>query len=240
MSVPTRIPERLDVPGRIPKSKEECEHLARYLWATRRVRGDILDLACGTGYGAKLLARVATVTGVDRDERAVALARARARGTFVVAEVPPIPLPAASFDAAVCFETVEHVPDDLDLIREFRRVLRSTGQLLISTPNAEVSAPGGQSSNQWHVREYTLASLSALLVDGGFEISAVFGQSFAPKLPRGHRLAWRLNGLTWVLPGVVGRSLRLVLGDAQVTPHSVGGTAPGFWLAVATPTARRT
>lgn len=236
MSTRTLVPERLDVPRR-PKSKEECEHLSRYVWAARHVRGDVLDLACGTGYGTRLLARVATVTGVDRDEGAISLSRSRSDATFVLAETPPVPLPAAAFDFAVCFETIEHIDDDVELVREMRRVLRPTGRLLVSTPNADVSAPGGEPLNRWHVREHTLVSLSALLREGGFEISALYAQGFAPKLPRGHRLAWRLNGLTSTLPAPVHRMTRALLGDARVRPHMAGGPAPGFWIAVAAPSA---
>jgi protein-L-isoaspartate O-methyltransferase len=79
-------PERIDVATRVPKTKEECEHFARYEWASAQVRGEVLDVASGTGYGAKLLVRHARVCGVDRDEEAVETARSRVAGTFVVVE----------------------------------------------------------------------------------------------------------------------------------------------------------
>src|SRR5436190_13862043 len=124
-------PERIDVAARLPKTKEECEHLARYHWAAAQVHGEVLDVACGTGYGAKLLAHNAQVSGVDRNKEAVDRARARVVGTFLVAEVPPIPFPGDAFDFVICFETVEHVHDDVSFMREIRRVLRPGGTLLI-------------------------------------------------------------------------------------------------------------
>lgn len=154
-------PERLDVGKRIPKTEEECGHYARYAWASALVPGEALDVACGTGYRARLLAHHARVSGVDRDEAAVSKARLRATGSFSVAEVPPIPFPNDAFDFVACFETIEHIPDDTEFIREIRRVLRPGGTLLISTPNKAVSAPGGVPLNKWHVREYTLATLKA-------------------------------------------------------------------------------
>jgi SAM-dependent methyltransferase len=223
-------PERLDVARRTPSTKEECEHYARYLWAAKRVRGDVLDIACGTGYGARLLEPHARVSGADRDEGAVKLARSRAAGKFLVAEVPPIPFTDEAFDFVVCFETVEHIPEDDEFIREIGRVLRPGGQLLISTPNKDVSAPDGVPLNPWHEREYTLASLTELLRTAGLEIRDIYVQGFPPKIARGHRIAWRLQGLTWTLPGFVRSAMRALLGDPEVHPLSGHHKPPGFWV----------
>ena len=45
------------------------EHLHRYAWCARVVAGkDVLDIACGEGYGSAMLAaRAKSVTGVDID-----------------------------------------------------------------------------------------------------------------------------------------------------------------------------
>lgn len=223
-------PERVDVATRIPGTKEECEHLARYLWATDLVRGEVLDVACGTGYGSRLLARAASVSGVDRAEEAVALARGRVDGTFLVADVPPIPFADDCFDFVVSFETVEHIPEDGEFVREIRRVLRPGGRLLISTPNKDVSTVDGTPLNEWHIREYTLGSLKELLEDAGLEVSDVYAQSFPPKLKRGHRLTWRVHGLTWTLSRSVRTATRSLLGDSDVRPLRAEDPAPGYWL----------
>jgi SAM-dependent methyltransferase len=227
-------PERLDLAERRPRTKEECEHYARYAWAATLVRGEVLDVACGTGYGTRLLERRARVSGVDRDEEAIELARSRAAGSFVVAEIPPIPFADNAFDFVVCFETVEHIADDERFVREIRRVLRPGGQLLISTPNKDVSSPDGIPINPWHVREYTLASLTELLRTAGLELRDTYLQSFAPKIPRGHRIAWRLHGLMPARPGFVRSATRRLLGDAEVRRFSGRQPPPGFWIVNAT------
>jgi SAM-dependent methyltransferase len=223
-------PERIDVAARLPKTKEECEHLARYQWAAAQVQGEVLDVACGTGYGAKLLARNAHVSGVDRNKQAVDTARSRVSGTFLVAEVPPIPLPSDAFDFVISFETVEHIPDDVSFMLEIRRVLRPGGTLLISSPNMDISAPRGVPLNRWHVREYTLSSLTALLSEAGLDVCNIDAQSFPPKIGRGHRIAWRLNGLTWNQPSGVRAATRALLGDAAVRPLEGGQAPPGYWV----------
>jgi 2-polyprenyl-3-methyl-5-hydroxy-6-metoxy-1,4-benzoquinol methylase len=223
------------VAKRIPKTKEECEHYARYVWASSVVSGDALDVACGTGYGSRMLARRARISGVDRDEDAVSKARSRVPGTFLAAEVPPIPFPDNAFDFVVCFETVEHIRDDSAFIRDVTRLLRPSGRLLISTPNSAISAVDGVPINRWHVREYTLESLTSLLTEAGLEISNVYVQSFPPKITRGHRLAWRLHGLTWALPPHARAATRAWLGDSEVHPLAARSRAPGYWLASARP-----
>ncbi|HEV3193363.1 MAG TPA: class I SAM-dependent methyltransferase, partial [Polyangiaceae bacterium] len=223
--------ERVDVDSRVPKTKEECEHYARYVWASAQVHGEVLDVACGTGYGSRLLARCARVSGVDRNQDAVETARSRTAGRFLVADVPPIPFADDAFDFVVSFETIEHIPNDVEFIGEIRRVLRPGGTLLISTPNGDISAPGGVPLNRWHVREYTLTSLTTLLGEAGLQVCDLHAQSFPPRVSRGHRITWRLHGLTWTQPARVRQATRAVFGDAEVHPRTHHQPAPGYWIA---------
>ena len=139
---PVEVLERVDVAGGRPRNAVEYEHWARYRWALQFARGEILDIACGTGHGSALLSEGGKVTGVDRDREALAIAQSRVRGgRFVTAECPPIPLPDKAFDTVVSFETLEHVAEDEAFVAEIRRVLRSGGALLLSTPNSRVRPP---------------------------------------------------------------------------------------------------
>src|SRR5271169_1692250 len=98
--------ERVDIVGR-PRTHTELDHRGLYLWASGRVHGDVLDVACGTGHGSELLARHATVTGLDSSQQAIGRAAARTTGDFRLATVPPIPFPNDTFNAVVTFETIE-------------------------------------------------------------------------------------------------------------------------------------
>ena len=117
-------------------------HLARYRFAAAYVSGkDVLDIACGTGYGTRLLCEIGKakrVTGVDIDEAAVAYAMKKhwlPAASYLVGSVTQIPLPADSVDVVVSFETIEHVDEDEATVAEFARVLRPQGTLVCSTPN---------------------------------------------------------------------------------------------------------
>ena len=156
-------PERF-VPEEFRGHLIATEHLARYHWAAAAVRDrEVLDAACGDGYGALILAQAGArhVVAVDRDREAVANARQRAGedAEVLLADLVTLPLEDASVDVVTCFEAIEHVTDAGAVLEELRRVLRDDGLLLISTPNREVFAPG----NPHHVHEYTAAELEAAL-----------------------------------------------------------------------------
>src|SRR5256885_10726930 len=91
-----------------------AEHWHRYLFAaTFAASKDVLDAACGEGYGSSWLARHArSVIGLDLDAPTVAHARATyptPNLRFETGSVVAMPFPDASFDCAVSFETLEHL-----------------------------------------------------------------------------------------------------------------------------------
>ena len=92
------------------------EHLHRYIIAETACAGKrVLDLACGEGYGAAILARrAATVVGIDIDSESIIHARRRYYLTnlrFVIGSATDVPLPDASIDVITSFETIEHLAE---------------------------------------------------------------------------------------------------------------------------------
>ncbi len=51
-----------------------------------------------------------------------------------VCEITRIPLPEASLDAILCTEVLEHVPDPMVVLKEFSRLLKPGGKLLLTAP----------------------------------------------------------------------------------------------------------
>ena len=131
-------------------------HLQRYEFAAARLgAGRVLDLACGVGYGTRLLAdrnpgRV-RVLGVDREPEAVAYAKQRYAGADTQFEVGDAMrfVPAEGFAAIVSLETVEHLPHPVEAVLEMMRVARKA--VLVSTcectssPSAQKPVPSDSS-----------------------------------------------------------------------------------------------
>ena len=52
----------------------------------------------------------------------------------IISDITAIPEPAASFDAVMCIEVIEHLPDPLAALHELTRLLKSGGTLIITAP----------------------------------------------------------------------------------------------------------
>jgi SAM-dependent methyltransferase len=155
----------------IPGTRGEIwiEHWHRYHFAARWSAGKrVLDIACGEGYGSALLARgAAHVTGVDISPDAVKHARHAYAGVgnleFREGSCTRIPLPDASVELAVSFETVEHIEAQEGFLEELARVLVPGGVLLLSCPNRLEYSDKRGFANEFHVRELYRDELDALV-----------------------------------------------------------------------------
>lgn len=97
----------------------------------------VLDAACGPGkYAEILLGRGARVTGLDLSPRMIELARRRTSGagTFFVHDLarPLAMLTDAACDVVLCALALHYLRDWGPTIREFHRVLRPGGTLVVS------------------------------------------------------------------------------------------------------------
>lgn len=156
------------------------EHEHRYRFCLDFVRGrKVLDIACGEGFGSAMIAEHADmVWGVDIDPEAVIHAGARYKHDnlqFLVGSCSNIPLPDASVDVVVSFETIEHHNDHDGMMSEIIRVMRPGGVLVISSPDKRIYSDERGFQNKFHVRELHAAEFDALL-KGQFSHVAMFGQ----------------------------------------------------------------
>jgi ubiquinone/menaquinone biosynthesis C-methylase UbiE len=156
------------------------EHFHRYVFARERVDGlHVLDAACGEGYGSALLATVAaSVTGVDVSPQAIEHARSRYAGDsleYRLADCLDLPHDDDTFDCVVSFETLEHLEDHDGLMKEFRRVLKPNGFLLISSPDKAIYTDRLKNENEFHLRELYRDEFEALL-GRYFPAFRIFGQ----------------------------------------------------------------
>jgi 2-polyprenyl-3-methyl-5-hydroxy-6-metoxy-1,4-benzoquinol methylase len=154
-----------------------------FLLAHVSAGASVLDVGCGEGAFASELARAGlSVVGVDVAEEPLRRARAREPGLELrlIDGDGPWELPDAAFDVVWAGEVIEHVADTAAWLSEVRRVLRSGGSLLLSTPShgALTRLRLALSARAWdehfdplgdHLRFYTRSSLSRLIREFGFE-----------------------------------------------------------------------
>src|SRR5688500_12494097 len=98
-------------------------HLAVYEWIAARVAGqDVVDMACGEGYGSEVLAgSAATVVGVDANPEAHEHARIKYTKPGVSFQRDLIQTWAAKpVDAVVFLQTIEHVEEPGEVLEHFK------------------------------------------------------------------------------------------------------------------------
>lgn len=130
-----------------------------YVAARSLLRGRVLEIGTGTGYGIDILASAAESFVTIDKHRSEELAALPAGVEFRETTVPPLPFDDESFDCVVSFQVIEHIKDDRAFVAEVRRVLRKGGRFIVSTPNRPMSL----TRNPWHVREYDAREFELLL-----------------------------------------------------------------------------
>ncbi len=206
--IPT--PSGYDLPGDRP-SGHYLHLVYHYLMRDLReqlptLTGRVVDAGCGLQPYRHLLGPgVTEYVGVDR------------QGAFtapdVEGDVLSLPLPDASFDAALSTQVLEHVTDPGRALRELARVLRPGGRLILTCPGIwpHHEAP-------YDFFRYTRFGLEHLLGEAGFEVTeireeggvwATIGQMAALELfhlgSRGQRFVPLVNRLALHLDARGGR-----------------------------------
>jgi len=88
--------------------------LRRYGSVRRFCFGNVLDLACGCGYGTYMIAGnpdVSSVTGVDTDNDAIEWAKEHFNHKKITYKKGDASILKNKFDTLVCLETIEHIKD---------------------------------------------------------------------------------------------------------------------------------
>lgn len=171
----------------------------------------VLDAGCGRAVSLFYLARRHSdwrMTGLELDEEIyVPTLHAVSAGHWHNIEIVNMTVEALSqectFDLALCMEILEHVPDDMGLLRRIYRALRPGGYLVVTAPRRRQEqwrwlpwfAHHNVDGEFGHVRsEYLESELAQRLTDAGFVI-----REFRQIVGRQAEIAFELNNLFWTI-----------------------------------------
>jgi SAM-dependent methyltransferase len=151
---------------------------ARHLAGAARV----LDVGCGEGQIARLLAREGArrVVGVDASAAQIAEAARLGGGVaYVRGLASALPLPPGGFDAVVTCLVLEHVGDLDGALDEIARVLRPGGRFVMFVNHPLFQVPGSgwiddhvldPPEQYWRIGPYLPEALSVEEVDAGIRL----------------------------------------------------------------------
>lgn len=138
--------ERFAIVHDAASARRALAEVQQLLGRSLRPGETVLDAGCGTGWLAAGLRRARPdVRVVGSDLSAGMLSRARAAGGWplVQGDSTRLPVAAASVDVLVCRGVLHHLPDVGAALREWRRVLRPDGAVVLSSePTPAVEAHG--------------------------------------------------------------------------------------------------
>ena len=148
-------------------------HVATYrLCAPLLPDGRVLDLGCGVGHSFEELGDRETV-GVDLSADAL---EGQARETHV-ADMRALPFADGAFASVLSVQSIEHVPDPENVLREVVRVLEPGGTAIFVTPNRLEFARADEIIDPYHYVEFDPEELRALCAPhfDSVEILGLFG-----------------------------------------------------------------
>jgi ubiquinone/menaquinone biosynthesis C-methylase UbiE len=122
-----------------------ADEFRRFLgWLELTPASKLLDIGCGSGGPALFIAQRSGcgVVGVDVNEKGVKVAneQAQAYGLTSLAKFKHVdgskslPFEKEIFDAIVCIDAINHLPNRLGVLSDWRRILKPGGRLLFTNP----------------------------------------------------------------------------------------------------------
>jgi SAM-dependent methyltransferase len=155
------------IPEEHAKSKLQyllyLRHLFAYEFAKKIIpeNSKVLEIGCGEGYGAAYLANnrpTLNIVAIDVDKGSISHAEdkySQENCIYRHYDGHKIPYQESTFDAAICFQVIEHIDDDQKFVSEIYRILKPNGILIMTTPNKIYRLkPGQKPWNLYHIREY--------------------------------------------------------------------------------------
>ncbi len=176
--------------------------------------GRLLEVGCGLGFFLGMMkTRGWEVEGVEISETGREFAQRTWKVPVHRGPLDELNLPEESFDAAVLFYVIEHVPEPVGLLTEIGRILKPGGLVLLrwphTTPIVRILGPVSRYVDlyhtPYHLYDFSPATMKALLTRCGFEgVQTMIGGRTRPR-------------------SLAGLSASVVFGSAAEVLHKASG-----------------
>lgn len=162
----------------------------------------VLDIGCSGGAMIRDLMKTGcrSVRGFDISDTAISLCHERGIDSTYVCDATNIKEDSDSIDVAIASDVLEHIKDEDAALREWHRVLKPNGELLVFVPAFAFLWTSHDDLNL-HQRRYRKGELEGRLARNGFRVRkagywnfAMFFPSVASKVVKSLAF-WRKKGL---------------------------------------------
>lgn len=166
--------------------------LARQITATLAPTYQVLEVGCGTGNVLRVLEQACpsgVVVGLDLFAEGLQYARQRTSCPLVQGDMHTPPF-GTQFDLIGLFDVLEHLPDDMQVLRDLHAMLAEEGALLLTVP-AHPSLWSYFDEASHHCRRYKPSELESKLIRAGYRVEYLtqYMMSIFPLVWLGRRLA---------------------------------------------------
>ena len=132
----------------------------------------ILDIGCGAGATLKRLEELGNATGVDISSNAVSYCQKRGCRRVCLVEEEMLPFGNKKYFLILSLDVLEHMDHDYQHLREYHRILKDDGRILLTVPALPWLWSSHDTANR-HRRRYTQTQLKALLEREGWKIERI-------------------------------------------------------------------
>lgn len=132
----------------------------------------VLDVGCGTGAILTMLSQQYEAYGTDTSELAIEFCRKRGLTNAYRCTLDNFPHPNLRFDLITAFDVLEHIDDDLTVVRKALDFLKPGGALLVTVPAYQFLWSPHDELNH-HKRRYVKSQLRRLLQKGGLNVEMI-------------------------------------------------------------------
>jgi 2-polyprenyl-3-methyl-5-hydroxy-6-metoxy-1,4-benzoquinol methylase len=167
------------------------------------LKGDLLDFGAGKGILTERIFRLDRFDSLTAADLMPPVMELPTKVKWITADLnEPLELPGCLFDVIVAAEVIEHLENPRALAREWFRLLRPDGKLILSTPNNESwrsilsllfhghYALFRSPSYPAHITPLLRCDIGRCLAEAGFENPAFIFTDYG-SLPRFQRLQWQ-------------------------------------------------